>query len=600
MGVPSLIVLLPLLGSLFSAIVKKDRFSQLVTTVGIGISAMLSWYLFLTFSENYHLNILPIFSLEAIKANWAISIDMLSATMLIVVTTVSLVVHIYSIGYMKNAIPRFFSYLSLFTFCMIVLVVSDNFVQLFFGWEGVGLCSYLLIGFWFKKYSANNAALKAFIVNRIGDFFLLLGIFLVYYTFDSLEFTEIFSKITYYSKFNLICVLLFIGCIGKSAQLGLHIWLPDAMEGPTPASALIHAATMVTAGVFLIARCSPLFELSDIARALVVIIGTLTAFFAATVATTQNDIKKIIAYSTCSQLGYMFIACGISAYHAAIFHLMTHAFFKALLFLCAGNVIHAMDHEQNIHKMGNCWNKMPCTYTFMWIGCLALSGIFPFAGFYSKDLIIEHTYDVNKFAFIVSLIVALLTAFYSWRLILLAFHNKERTSYNVHDVPKIMLIPLIILALGSFLSGIWGIDILNITSDAFWKASLVMQEKHLQTSHFIAFLPTLMSVSGILCAYLVYHFKLINQKFPIKFLQNKWYFDEIYEFIIIVPVKFLSNLLLKYDIKVIDFLGPNGIAGLVNMCSKSSVKLQTGYIFDYVFVMLVMLIIASLYIVGIK
>ncbi len=599
MNISSLIVFLPLLGALFSTIIKKDRFSQLITTLGVGASSILAWYLFFTFSENYHLNLFPIFSLEAIKLNWAINIDMLSAFMLIVITTVSLIVHIYSIGYMQDGIRRFFSCLSFFTFCMIVLVVSDNFVQLFFGWEGVGMCSYLLIGFWFKKYAANNAALKAFIVNRVGDFFLLLGIFLIYYTFNSLEFVNIFNKTSYHSELNLICILLFIGCMGKSAQLGLHIWLPDAMEGPTPASALIHAATMVTAGVFLIARCSPLFELSNIARELIVVVGTLTAFFAAAIAITQNNIKKVIAYSTCSQLGYMFIACGVSAYHAAIFHLMTHAFFKALLFLGAGNVIHAMNHEQNIHKMGNCWNKIPYTYTFMWIGFLALSGIFPFAGFYSKDLIIEHAYETNRFAFMGSLIVALLTAFYSWRLLFLVFHNGKQSGH-VHNVPKIMLIPLCVLALGSCFAGIWGIHILDVAGNTFWQSSLVVSKAHPHTSYFIKFLSALMGLSGILFAYCVYYLKRIKQEYSIKLLQNKLYFDEIYESIIVIPLRFLSRILLKCDMKIIDSCGPNGISRLVNICSKGSIKLQTGYIFDYVFIMLIMLIISTLYIIVTK
>lgn len=498
---------------------------------------------------------------------------------------------------------------------MIVLVVSDNFVQLFFGWEGVGLCSYLLIGFWFQKYSANNAAIKAFVVNRVGDFALLIGIFLIYYTFHSLNFTEVFDTTDLLGTQNIrafccefkvthiICILLFIGCMGKSAQLGLHVWLPDAMEGPTPVSALIHAATMVTAGIFLVAKCSPLFELSNVARELIVIVGALTAFFAATVAITQNDIKKIIAYSTCSQLGYMFMACGLSAYNVAIFHLMTHAFFKALLFLGAGNVIHAMHHEQNIQKMGNCWKKIPCTYALMWIGSLALSGIFPFAGFYSKDLIIEHAYSTDSFAFVISLVVAFFTAFYSWRLLLLVFHSQKQSKINIHEAPKIMLIPLLILAFGSVFSGIWGANILNITSNAFWKSSLVMIDEHGVHNFFIKLLPTLASLSGIALAYLIYQYQVIRQiksKFLLKFLQNKWYFDEVYEFVIIAPIRFISRLLWKFDVKAIDSFGPNGVVRLVNECSKSSIKLQTGYIFDYAFIMFVTLIIGALYIIGIK
>ncbi|WP_333024092.1 NADH-quinone oxidoreductase subunit L, partial [Wolbachia endosymbiont of Pentidionis agamae] len=451
-------------------------------------------------------------------------------------TTVSLIVHLYSIGYMKsdNGKSRFFSYLSLFTFCMIVLVVSDNFLQLFFGWEGVGLCSYLLIGFWFQKYSANNAAIKAFIVNRIADFFLLIGILLIYYTFHSLEFTEVFNlsdlldsqKIrAFCCEFNaihIICILLFIGCMGKSAQLGLHVWLPDAMEGPTPVSALIHAATMVTAGVFLIAKCSPLFELSHISRNLIAIVGLATAFFAATVAITQNDIKKIIAYSTCSQLGYMFMACGFSAYNIAIFHLMTHAFFKALLFLGAGNVIYSLHHEQNIQKMGNCWKKVPYTYALMLIGFLALCGIFPFAGFYSKDLILEHAYDVNKFAFLIGLIVAFFTAFYSWRLILLVFHSERKCKSNVCEAPKIMLLPLIILAIGSIFSGFWGSNVLSIDNNVFWKSSLIVAEHHEIDNLFLKLLPMLISLAGILFACSIYYFQKVKQitnQLLLKFLQ---------------------------------------------------------------------------------
>lgn len=609
------IVFLPLFGSLFAAFFRRGILSKLVTTSGVGISAILSWYLFFTLTDNYHLSLFPIFSLSVLKLNWAINIDTLSSVMLIIINTVSMVVHIYSIGYMEYEKSRFFSYLSLFTFCMITLVVSDNFIQLFFGWEGVGLCSYLLIGFWFKKHSANNAAIKAFIVNRVGDFFLLIGILLIYYTFNSLEFAYIFDTIdllahqkikVFCCEFNvthITCISLFIGCMGKSAQLGLHVWLPDAMEGPTPVSALIHAATMVTAGVFLIAKCSPLFELSNIAREFILIVGMLTAFFAATVAITQDDIKKIIAYSTCSQLGYMFIACGLSAYNIAIFHLMTHAFFKALLFLGAGNVIYALHHEQNIQKMENCWRKLPYTYVFMWIGSLALSGIFPFSGFYSKDLIIEHAYSTSNFAFAVSLIVALFTSFYSWRLLLLVFHGKKSSDSNVHEVPKIMFIPLIVLAFGSLFSGVWGINSLNVASNVFWKSSLVVADEHVINNDFIKLLPTLISLCGILCAYFVYYFqfkKEIQNNFLLKFLRNKWYFDEIYEFFIVVPIRFISKILWKYDIKVIDSFGPNGIVKLVNKCSKNSVKLQTGYIFDYALIMLVTLIIGALYVIGMK
>ncbi|QKX02429.1 NADH-quinone oxidoreductase subunit L [Wolbachia endosymbiont of Dirofilaria (Dirofilaria) immitis] len=616
MNVLKLIVFLPLFSSLFVALLRKSILSQLITTVGVGISAVLSWYVFLTFSKNYHLSLFPLLSLSELKVNWAISVDTLSSLMLVIVTTISLVVHLYSIGYMEHdrGKSRFFSYLSLFTFCMIVLVVSDNFVQLFFGWEGVGLCSYLLIGFWFEKYSANSAALKAFVINRVGDFALLIGIFLIYYTFHSLKFTEIFNTASLLSIrkirafccefkiIDIICVLLFVGCMGKSAQLGLHVWLPDAMEGPTPVSALIHAATMVTAGVFLVARCSLLFELSGVARELIIIVGTLTAFFAATVAITQNDIKKIIAYSTCSQLGYMFIACGLSAYNIAVFHLMTHAFLKALLFLGAGNVIRVMNYEQNIQKIGNCWKKIPYTYASMWIGSLSLSGIFPFAGFYSKDLIIEHAYSIDSFAFVMSLVVVFFTAFYSWRVLLLVFHSQKQSKIDIYEVPIVMLIPLLILTFGSVFSGIWGVKILDITSDVFWKSSLVVADTYEIHNAFIRLLPTLVSLSGILLSFLIYYYQVINQiksEFLLKFLQNKWYFDEIYEFFIIVPTKVISKLLYKFDVRTIDSFGPNGVVRLVNECSKNFIKLQTGYIFDYAFIMFVALISGALYIIGI-
>lgn len=613
-----LIIFLPFFGSLFAPFFRSSIFSQLIPTIGVGISMVLSWYVFLTFSENYHLNLFTLFSLSELKVDWAVYIDTLSSLMLVIVNTVSLVVHIYSIGYMKHdkGRSRFFSYLSMFTFCMTILIVSDNFVQLFFGWEGVGLCSYLLIGFWFQKYSASSAALKAFIINRIGDFALLIGIFLIYHTSHSLRFIEVFDIANLFSAKNvkifcyefkiihIICILLFIGCMGKSAQLGLHIWLPDAMEGPTPASALIHAATMVTSGVFLIAKCSPLFELSNIARELIVGVGALTAFFAATVATTQNDIKKIIAYSTCSQLGCMFIACGLSAYNVAIFHLMTHAFFKALLFLGAGNVISSMHHERNIQEMGNCWRRIPYTCFSMWIGSLALSGIFPFAGFYSKDLIIEHAYSADSFAFIISLIITFFTSFYSWRLLLLVFHSPKQNEINIREAPIIMLIPLLVLAFGAVFSGAWGVNVLNITSNTFWKSSLVVTDEHKTGNFFIRLLlPTLVSLSGIVLAYLVYYYQIIKRiksGLLFKFLQNKWYFDEIYELFIIKPVKFISKLLYKFDIKAIDSFGPNGAIKLVNECSKNSVKLQTGYIFDYAFIMFIALVISALCVIGIK
>ncbi|MFM7703122.1 MAG: NADH-quinone oxidoreductase subunit L, partial [Alphaproteobacteria bacterium] len=445
-----LIIFLPLIGFLcagFSSRIfanhnanhhtKADKFAQYFTTFLMFASAICAGILFYEFHQNREIStelIFPFINSGSFVANWEVHIDALSVVMFVVVTFVSSLVHLYSIGYMHEdkSVARFMSYLSLFTFFMLALVSSANFVQLFFGWEGVGVASYLLIGFWFKKDSANRASMKAFIANRVGDLGLILAIALIYFNFGSLSYNEVFFNIcnhsgdrfymlgTEFLTIDTICILLFIGAMGKSAQIGLHVWLADAMEGPTPVSALIHAATMVTAGVFLVARCSPLFELSPIALDLVVIVGAFTAIFSASIALTQNDIKRIIAYSTCSQLGYMFFACGVSAYSGAIFHLATHAFFKALLFLSAGSVIHAMHHEQDIQKMGGIWKKIPITYAMMWVGSLALAGFPPFAGFYSKDVILEAAYmshsDFGKLAYILGIIAAFLTAFYSWRL----------------------------------------------------------------------------------------------------------------------------------------------------------------------------------------
>ncbi len=613
-GIEIFITFLPLIGGLLAPLKRSGLFSQIISTAFVTISSLLSWYLFVTFSESYTTTLFPWITISNLKVNWVLNIDKLTSVMLIVVTTVSMVVHLYSMGYMKHemGISRFFSYLSLFTFCMLMLVTSNNFLQLFFGWEGVGLCSYLLIGFWFQKYSATKAAMKAFVINRIGDFCLLIGIILIYCLFGSLDFVEVFDRASIgglpivemfgikLNTIHIICILLFIGCMGKSAQIGLHTWLPDAMEGPTPVSALIHAATMVTAGVFLVARCSPLFELSAIAREVIIVIGSLTCFFAATVAVAQNDIKKIIAYSTCSQLGYMFIACGVSAYNIGVFHLMTHAFFKALLFLCAGNVIHSMHHEQDIRMMGGCWRKIPFTYVFMWIGSLALAGIFPFAGFYSKDLIIESAYHVSKFAFVISVIVAFLTSFYSWRLIFLVFHGKEK-SKEVHESPKIMLIPLLILAFGSIFSGIWGENILSITDVSFWKDSISLTNSEHSVSIYIKLLPILFSLAGIFFAYLIYIvnlFKNIKNRFLLNFLRNKWYFDEIYEYLFVKPVRLIAVVLWKFvDVKVIDFFGLGSVIGLAENSSVNSLKLQTGRIFDYAVIMVFGLIIGMFYII---
>lgn len=555
-------------------------------------------------------------------ANWTLRVDALTAVMLVVVTWVSTVVHIYSIGYMSHDEhqPRFMAYLSLFTFFMLMLVTSDNLIQLFLGWEGVGLASYLLIGFWFKKPSANAAAMKAFIVNRVGDFGFALGIFATFLLFDSVSFDTIFAAVSEhrddtveflgesYHALTLICLLLFIGAMGKSAQLGLHTWLPDAMEGPTPVSALIHAATMVTAGVFMVVRCSPLFEASPDALQVVTIIGGMTAFFAATVGLVQNDIKRVIAYSTCSQLGYMFFACGVGAYAAAMFHLMTHAFFKALLFLGAGSVIHGMSDEQDMRNMGGIWRKMPWTYAYMWIGSLALAGLPVFAGYYSKDMILEAAYAAHggaaMFAFWMGIIAAFLTAFYSWRLIFMTFHGKPRASKevmsHVHESEGIMLKPLLLLAAGAVFSGMLGYHGFHMVSgdDRFWQLAIanhdVLEEAH-HVPHWVGVLPLVMALSGIGLAWLFYIFRpklpaaMASAFSPIyQFLLNKWYFDELYHFIFIRGALGAGKALWNWvDVKIVDGFGPNGAAWITQLAAGRTTRLQTGYLYHYAFAMLI-------------
>ncbi|MDX1975458.1 MAG: NADH-quinone oxidoreductase subunit L [Rickettsiales bacterium] len=552
--------------------------------------------------------------------NWTLRVDALTAVMLVVVTWVSSVVHVYSVGYMSHDEhqPRFMAYLSLFTFFMLMLVTSDNLVQLFLGWEGVGLCSYLLIGFWYKKPEAVAAAIKAFLVNRVGDLGFALGIFAVYVIFGTVYFDGIFaaaaekadSTLVFigmeFHALTLACILLFIGAMGKSAQLSLHTWLPDAMEGPTPVSALIHAATMVTAGVFMVARCSPLFEQSAVALEVVCVIGALTAFFAATVGLVQNDIKRVIAYSTCSQLGYMFFACGVGAYAAAIFHLMTHAFFKALLFLGAGSVIHGMSGEQDMRKMGGIWKMMPITYAFMWIGSLALAGIPWFAGYYSKDMILEAAYafgGVGHFAFALGVAAAFMTAFYSCRLLFMTFHGTSRASadvlHHVHESPPIMLRPLILLVLGALFSGAIGYHALGMVSPSgdFWQNSItshhILEEAH-HVPLWVVTLPLLMAVLGIALAWVFY---IVNPALPEKikttfprlyqFLLNKWYFDELYDHIFVQPTKRLGYRLWKFwDTKIIDGLGPNGAAWVTAVLAGRASRLQTGFIYHYAFAML--------------
>ena len=615
----------PLLGAIIGYLAKYfgDLTSQLTTTFFVIISAVLSIVLFYNgvFHGKYgNYLIYQWIASGNFVVNWSINIDPLSSIMLVVVCVVSALVHIYSIGYMKHDPnkPRFMSYLSLFTFSMLALVVSDNFLQLYFGWEGVGLCSYLLIGFWYKKEKANNAAIKAFIVNRVGDFGLAIGIFLIFMFFGTLNYNEVFQLVPEFSQeqinfigFNsnlitLICLFLFVGAMGKSAQFFLHTWLPDAMEGPTPVSALIHAATMVTAGVFLVVRCSPIFEYSQTASNFVAIIGMLTAFFAATVAIVQNDIKRIIAYSTCSQLGYMFFAAGIGAYHVAIFHLFTHAFFKALLFLGSGSVIHSLNDEQDIRNMGGIWKQMPFTWIAMIIGTLALTG-FPFlSGFYSKDAIIEFAYlkgtNIGYLAAFVGVITAVLTAIYSWRLILKTFHgdfnNESLSKSEIHEPGIVIIFPLAILILGSIFVGFLFKDFLigHYYID-FWKDSILILQvfDHSRVPIWLLYATPILVTAAIPLSYYLY---IKNNKFLEKiknrnkaiyeFLLNKWYFDELYNLIFVNPIKTVGSFFWKSgDIKTIDRYGPHSISKIIKIISEKTTKYQSGYIYDYAFVMLI-------------
>ena len=620
------IIALPLIASIISGFFGKfigDRTSEILTSLLVSISAVFSAIVLYEVIQNqYEDNILIATWINSgsLNVNWSMKIDALSAVMLVVVTSVSALVHIYSIGYMSHDPhkPRFMAYLSLFTFAMLMLVTSDNFIQLFFGWEGVGLCSYFLIGFWFKKDTANAAAIKAFVVNRVGDFGFALGIFLIFYLFGTVNYSEVFEQIpTIVDKnlvflgidlnaIDLICLLLFIGAMGKSAQIFLHTWLPDAMEGPTPVSALIHAATMVTAGVFLVVRCSPIYEYSELALNIITIVGMSTAFFAATVALVQTDIKKIIAYSTCSQLGYMFFATGVGAYNVAMFHLFTHAFFKALLFLGSGSVIHAFKDEQNINNMGGVWKKLPYTYGLMIIGTLALTG-FPFlSGFYSKDAIIEFAYlkgnTTGYYAAGIGILTAFLTSIYSWRLIFKTFHGEYNNTKikieDTHESPLVMLVPLILLAIGAIFAGFAfkelfiGYGGLNY----FWEDSIFFL-KPLSTEHppfwFLILTPTLVIISIPISFYLF----LKNKKLPeqianvnkplYQFLINKWYFDELYEVLFVKPSKKFGLFLWKFfDLKIIDGFGPDGISEIIKKFSIKANKFQSGFIYQYAFVML--------------
>ena len=628
------IIFLPLFGAILSGFFGNrlgNKFSQVTTSLLVSLSSILSFIIFYkVITENYSsvVHLATWINSGTLNVNWAIKIDALSSIMLVVVCLISSLIHIYSIGYMSHDPhkPRFMSYLSLFTFSMLILVTSDNFLQLFFGWEGVGLCSYFLIGFWYKKPSANAAAIKAFIVNRVGDVGLAIGIFLIFYFFGTLNYTEVFSNAPNYLNeeinflginFNVItltCLLLFIGAMGKSAQIFLHTWLPDAMEGPTPVSALIHAATMVTAGVFLVVRCSPLFEYSEFALNVVAIIGMMTAFFTATIALVQNDIKRVIAYSTCSQLGYMFFAAGVGAYHVAMFHLFTHAFFKALLFLGSGSVIHSLKNEQDIRLMGGIWKKLPYTWILMIIGTLALTG-FPFlSGFYSKDAIIEFAYlrgsTVGYYAAGIGVFTALLTSIYSWRLMFKTFHgqylNKKISIDKIHESPLVMIIPLIILALGAIFSGYLFKDLLigEESSYLFWKESIVFLSEinHDHSPLWLLIITSTLILVSIPISYYLFtdHGKFTSEnkiflntlkernKYIYNFLLNKWYFDELYDFLFVNPVKKIGLFFwLRGDVKTIDRFGPDGLAKLFKYFSILAVRFQNGFIYHYAFIMLI-------------
>jgi len=671
----TLLLFAPLLGAAIAGLSGRrigNIASQSVTTGLLFLACALSWTTFLGVAlgdvPDFTVKLLPFINVGDFQSAWSIRIDTLSSVMLIVVTTVSALVHLYSWGYMAedDSRPRFFAYLSLFTFAMLMLVTAADFMQLFFGWEGVGLASYLLIGFWYKKPTASAAAIKAFVVNRVGDFGFALGIMTCFWMFKSVEFAEIFPQIAAragttwsfvgrdWSAIDLACVLLFVGAMGKSAQFFLHTWLPDAMEGPTPVSALIHAATMVTAGVYMVCLLSPMFEYAPMARTIVTVIGAVTALFAATVGLAQNDIKRVIAYSTCSQLGYMFFAAGVGAYQAAMFHLFTHAFFKALLFLGAGSVIHGMHHEQDMRKMGALWKLLPVTYGVMVIGTLAITGFgipgvdLGFAGFYSKDTIIEASWAAGRenpaaqFAFVVSLFAAGLTAFYSWRLAFMTFHGKAKwgeadahayhghdahaqgaahddhahadASAHVHDdhahhghdhrpheSPLPMLVPLILLSVGALAAGWAFVEyFVGHHQGEFWHGSIfnaatnhVLHEAH-EAPPWVVWAPLAVSATGLLIAWYVYVLnegmgaRIAAREGPLwRFLYNKWFFDELYEATFVRGARVLGDLFWKRgDQKIIDGLGPDGVSAVSMAVGQGTGRLQTGYVYHYAFVML--------------
>ena len=651
------IVFLPLLAAIVAGLVNKSApsvFAKSITTGALFIACALSWPIFLGFVNGSLTEaVVPVLTWVQsgdLAFDWALRVDTLTAVMLVVITTVSALVHLYSWGYMEEDPdqPRFFAYLSLFTFAMLMLVTANNLVQMFFGWEGVGLASYLLIGFWFKKPSANAAAIKAFVVNRVGDLGFMLGIFGTFWVFGTVSIPEILEAAPGMSgatigflglrvqTMDVLCILLFIGAMGKSAQLGLHTWLPDAMEGPTPVSALIHAATMVTAGVFMVCRLSPMFETASVALAMVTFIGAATCIFAATVGTTQWDIKRVIAYSTCSQLGYMFFAAGVGAYGAAMFHLFTHAFFKALLFLGAGSVIHAMHHEQDMRYYGGLRKEIPITFWAMMAGTLAITGVgiyhlgAGFAGFWSKDAILEVAYgrgtELGSFAFWMGTLAALLTSFYSWRLMFLTFWGKPRWiesehiqhsvhktpeeagadttgGYHPHESPISMLIPLGVLSLGAVLAGqIFAPAFLD--SEAFWNGSIFYNEPLIHAMHNVPYLVKyaafIVMLIGLFVAWLAYikdtsiPGKAAEQLGPVyRFFYNKWYFDELYHYLFVVPAFWLGRQFWKLgDVGTIDRFGPNGIAWVVEKGSVGAKRFQSGYLYSYALVMLLGLVAA--------
>ncbi len=666
-----IIVFGPLLASIVAGLGNRalgNVPAKALTTGALFLSCALSWPIFLSFvGGSAEASVVPVLhwvQSGTLTFDWALRVDTLTAIMLVVITSVSALVHLYSWGYMDEDPdqPRFFAYLSLFTFAMLMLVTADNLVQMFFGWEGVGLASYLLIGFWFRKPSACAAAIKAFVVNRVGDLGFMLGIFGTYLVFQTTSIPEILaaapgmagSTIGFLGMrvdtMTVLCLLLFIGAMGKSAQLGLHTWLPDAMEGPTPVSALIHAATMVTAGVFMVCRLSPMFEASHVAMTVVTLVGAATCFFAATVGTTQWDIKRVIAYSTCSQLGYMFFAAGVGAYGPAMFHLFTHAFFKALLFLGAGSVIHAMHHEQDMRYYGGLRKQIPLTFWAMMAGTLAITGVgimgvFGFAGFYSKDAILEAAFasgtEHGQLAFFVGVFAALLTSFYSWRLMFLTFWGKPRwersehiqhavhdahgdhghdhhhddhahghhgesdgtAGYHPHESPWSMLIPLVALSVGAVFAG-YAFAHTFIESEGFWKGAIFYDEHLMHAMHevplWVKLAPAAVMLTGLLIAWNSY---IRNPALPAAFvaqfrqlhafLYNKWYFDELYDFLFVRPAFWLGRVFWKWgDIGLIDRFGPNGAAWAVVQGTRVARKVQSGYLYSYALVMLLGLVAA--------